>query len=286
MSNTISSRKAASILNVNESTIKRWSDSNILKCIKTAGGHRKFILEDIRKHAAAHDVKLPALSAGSKRSGIRKMIQNRNYEMLSTELEILLLKGDVVSTYNLLYNLYFSNVKTQEIFDHVIRTCMKSIGTRWKEKKLTVEEEHIASNTLIPALYQFEKSTVTLGGNGLTAICAGMEKESHGIGLLCVKIFLRQLGYDIVYPGTNLPLRSIINLIDEHKPSLLCVTTVADTNELRISSDLKKLKKKSDEIGTTLVIGGQRVISNNNNYPELNFCKTVSELSSLLKKKI
>ena len=39
------SEEAAKILGVNVSTIKRWTDEGKLECIKTAGGHRKFLME-------------------------------------------------------------------------------------------------------------------------------------------------------------------------------------------------------------------------------------------------
>ena len=41
------SQEAAKILGVNVSTIKRWTDDGKLKCIKTAGGHRKFIMKQL-----------------------------------------------------------------------------------------------------------------------------------------------------------------------------------------------------------------------------------------------
>ncbi len=41
------SDEAAKILGVNVSTIKRWTEEGRLSCIKTAGGHRKFLMEHL-----------------------------------------------------------------------------------------------------------------------------------------------------------------------------------------------------------------------------------------------
>ena len=41
------SYQLAKIIGVNVSTIKRWTESGKLNCSKTAGGHRKFNLNDI-----------------------------------------------------------------------------------------------------------------------------------------------------------------------------------------------------------------------------------------------
>ena len=36
--------EVARILGVNVSTVKRWTEEGKLECIKTAGGHRKFLM--------------------------------------------------------------------------------------------------------------------------------------------------------------------------------------------------------------------------------------------------
>ena len=44
----LSSKNVAEILGINISTLKRWTDNGSLKCTKTAGGHRKFTMQNIR----------------------------------------------------------------------------------------------------------------------------------------------------------------------------------------------------------------------------------------------
>ena len=44
----LSSKDVAEILGINISTLKRWTDSGVLECSKTAGGHRKFTMQHIR----------------------------------------------------------------------------------------------------------------------------------------------------------------------------------------------------------------------------------------------
>ena len=41
--------EAARMLGVGPSTVKRWADDGVLECIKTAGGHRRFPAEAIRR---------------------------------------------------------------------------------------------------------------------------------------------------------------------------------------------------------------------------------------------
>ena len=46
----LSSKDVAEILGINISTLKRWTDSGIIECSKTAGGHRKFTMQNVRDY--------------------------------------------------------------------------------------------------------------------------------------------------------------------------------------------------------------------------------------------
>ncbi|MEO8210463.1 MAG: helix-turn-helix domain-containing protein, partial [bacterium] len=219
---TISSKKAANYFNVNESTIKRWADSGVLKCYKTAGGHRKFKLEDLRKHAIANEYQIADLLFVEKETKKKSEIRKRNYNLLIKKLEKLILKGDIKLTYEFLFTLYMNKYSLEEIFDFIIKDTMKNIGKKWANKTLNIESEHIATNTVISSLHQFERVIPKKENIKLTAICAGLENEFHEIGLLCVKIALEYEGWNVIYPGINLPVKSIAELSKKHKPKLLC----------------------------------------------------------------
>ena len=49
---TVSTAKAAQLLEVGSSTVKRWADDGLLPCIRTAGGHRRFRRDAIERFLA------------------------------------------------------------------------------------------------------------------------------------------------------------------------------------------------------------------------------------------
>ena len=50
----LSSKDVSSILGINISTLKRWTDTGKISCEKTAGGHRKFTMQHVREYFKAH----------------------------------------------------------------------------------------------------------------------------------------------------------------------------------------------------------------------------------------
>ena len=47
MKQSYSTKELAKMWDVSESTVKRWADAGMLRCRKTAGGHRKFEIRDV-----------------------------------------------------------------------------------------------------------------------------------------------------------------------------------------------------------------------------------------------
>jgi excisionase family DNA binding protein len=279
MKATLSSKKAADYFNVNESTVKRWADSGVLKCYKTEGGHRKFLLDDLKEYARQNNyVTSDFISAGMSDEH-RKDVENRNYRSLIKKLKKNILDGNTEKTFGLLYTLYINDLKLEEIFDYVVKETMKIIGIEWADKTLNIENEHIATNTLISSLHQFERIIVKKPLKKRTALCAGLENDYHEAGLLCVKIKLEEEGWNVIYPGINLPYKSISELISKSKTDLICIssTYINDKNDyIKKLNNLKKLCKKSESI---LIIGGENELKTDFN--EFT-CKSITELKSIL----
>lgn len=50
MSKLISIQEASELLSVSTKTLRRWDDEGVLPAIKTVGGHRRYLLDDIEKY--------------------------------------------------------------------------------------------------------------------------------------------------------------------------------------------------------------------------------------------
>jgi len=60
------SKEAAALLMVSPVTVREWTRKGLLRAVSTAGGHRRFLIEELRTFAVAHGIRLendtPALA--------------------------------------------------------------------------------------------------------------------------------------------------------------------------------------------------------------------------------
>lgn len=284
MENTISSKTAAAMLNVNESTIKRWADSSILKCIRTPGGHRKFSIEEIRNHAKKYNADHPALTDRLYSLPPQSYFDQQNLQMYAARIEKNLLKGNSKAVYDLMFTLFIRKNHPAKIFDNVVKKSFENITIKYNSHKIGIENEHIASNTMFQALIRFENSITQGKSNNRKVICCSLENELHCIGLQCLKIALHYSGYNCIFPGTNLPLRNLLNLIEETKPEIVCISTSIYEENPVLQKQLKSLEKLSKKNKFLLSVGGSN--SNTNNLADNVFNSSIEEMLRRLKQKI
>jgi len=86
MKNTyISTREVSDLINVTETTIKRWTDSSRLKCVKTLGGHRKYLLNDIENFAQENNIPITGVTTPLRKDQVEHLgfaVYSKNMSMV------------------------------------------------------------------------------------------------------------------------------------------------------------------------------------------------------------
>ena len=119
----LNSKEVSEILGVNISTLKRWTDSGKLDCVKTAGGHRKFTLQHVRNYYKSNGdgFKSSILAFENKKhKTLYDLINKQDYKSLSIKLADYSLDSDDESVSTIVNGLYMNGTAVSDLLDYVI----------------------------------------------------------------------------------------------------------------------------------------------------------------------
>ncbi len=258
MDNTFSSKQVAKLLGVNESSVKRWADSGMLGCYKTPGGHRKFKKSDIMLFSVKYSYEL-------KRNTLFDQYTDTPGEQTFDlgKINAVFLKKLITCSeeeiLDYIYSLHITGLSITEFYDNVLGKTMVMVGEMWKKKKITIEQEHILTSKMTKALIKLHGKLESKLKNGLTAFCGCLEKEFHELPLLSVNNALQYNGWNTIYAGVNLPVKSFISGIETYKPDLVCLSATIIEDKSMFEKEVKKIYDASKAVGAYFIIGGSAV---------------------------
>lgn len=105
----------------------------------------------------------------------------------------------------------------------LIQKGLREIGAGWYEGKVTVQQEHFASALAVRRMEALLASTPAPTRPGRILVACPPEEEHTFVPLL-ISLLLRRRGWDVVYLGANVPLRSLEPTLATVRPSLVVLT--------------------------------------------------------------
>jgi len=258
----LSTYDVARILNVNESSVKRWANNGDLKCFKTPGGHRKFMLKDVIEFSEKYTIETMTDSAaiqsinGSTGNNLEFAILSKNFESLSIFLESFINKNEHKKALDFLNILYANRISLSNIYDRIVQPVLEHIGYLWEKDKLPIHVEHLSTETVRRVLNKFQESIHKKESNGYTAICTCPEGEYHDLAINCVRYALEAQGWLVYYLGANLPAGSLVRAIKLYQPNMICISMTDRYNRKMILGALSKIYSVVKHSGSSLVLGG------------------------------
>ena len=281
MKSTYSTAELANLLGVNESTIKRWSDTGDLTCVKTKGGHRRFavatVMEFIKKQGlSASTVSIDTLPD----ENLRAHVVAGNIHKLVPELKKEMMAGNVGAILRILRIAYVARPKFLDICSAVVFPPLAEIGEEWHARTISVDQEHLASNALREALSRFHAELPRKEPNGLKAICSCFEGELHDIVIRCVGCYLDLEGWDVLFLGQATPTMSLVDAIRTHKPSLVAISSIAQRQERSfINAINNKIYPVAHRLRAQLALGGPGIKAQWKGKIKAEFlCDTITEI--------
>ena len=257
----LNSKEVASIMGVNVSTIKRWTDSGKLDCYQTVGGHRKFLLSHVKnflKEKINQKLKVNIIQYLNK--GEKELVQRIDridYKYLRDYLFQLSLQQSVDSIHDVINSLLIKGEPHYRIYDELILNVLSRIGDLWSNNKLSIEDEHTMTETIRNVMYrihsEISKNNVKIPKK---VICMTLTNDEHEIPLVMIQSILDEINIPTTNLGPNIPVPEIESKIQVVNPTHLIISSnyVLDTDTF--NSEITQLLQICHKNDIQILIGG------------------------------
>jgi methanogenic corrinoid protein MtbC1 len=259
----ISSVDVAKILGVNVATVKRWTDTGKLDCVKTAGGHRKFLLRHLAAFAMVHEKYSERLSLLPLDNQLNLEL---SHQILRAEFEQLIpyvldraISCDQSAVKTVLNGLYMTNHDLASIYDDLLTPVLHRIGEMWMDGKLSVSEEHLASQTIRDGIIQLQDVVIKPESTHGKAFVLTLSEELHDIPAKMVQHILEQRGFQVLFSGQKTPAGDTVSVFKSYKPERVYLSSIYNENGPAAQREFNELKDLCKEYGATLYVGGNGI---------------------------
>lgn len=234
MDDLIAMRDVARLAGVGPTAVKRWTEDGLLRCLRTAGGHRRFRREDVDAFLRARGYG----AAAPRDPWVDALLATDDPRALEAFLLAERAKAGA--------------------WHRVVERAggaLAALGELWRAGAVTLVEEHLASERLARALARVGEG-IPLASDAPRALLACAEGDDHTLGLALAEIVLREAGWATSWAGRRTP-------IAELRPALASGVRMLAVSASPVSSSAPDLRRQAEALGrlcrasgVALVLGG------------------------------
>ena len=237
---TVELADAAAHLGVHYQTAYRWVREGRLPAVRVRGRYRLSVA-DLDAFAASRDEPEPA--------GVRP--GRRSWDRLSAKLFDALRAGDERTAADVLGRLRAQGEAIVDILTRVVVPAMRQVGDEWSAGRLTVAEEHRASEIVERLLAGLDQRRP--GRPRGTVVVTAPAGELHGLPVSMAAAALRDDGWTVELLGRDLPVDALVQFVRDADPDLVVLSVTDPSNEEAALDARDRL----DADGHSVLVGGR-----------------------------
>lgn len=186
----LSTSEAAKLIGAGTTSVKRWADTGMLDCVRTAGGHRRFTRDALDRFVRLQHHEEAEIDE------TQRWVDTLLSEM-SHELALLRAHRRLGS---------WCRVAAE------LEPVLVALGHRWRSGLVSIAEEHIVSERLSRAIARITESLPLLP-NAPICLLACVETEEHSLGLSLAELCFRESEWASIWLGARTPAEAIVDQV-------------------------------------------------------------------------
>lgn len=144
----------------------------------------------------------------------------------------------------------------EEVALKLIQPVLYEVGERWAEGRLSVTQEHVASNLLRARLLSLTAlSPRAFRSERLVVAC--VPGELHDIGALLLTLFLRRRGFDVLFAGASVRAEDFLEDMTRLRPAAVLLSATVPESAVAARPLITQLSARLDGV---VAVGGQAVV--------------------------
>ncbi|RLS39888.1 MAG: MerR family DNA-binding transcriptional regulator [Planctomycetota bacterium] len=256
MSELVSPKQVAQAIGVSESSLKRWCDQGLIETVRTAGGHRRLAVSSVMGYLqksghrliAPEVLGLPPLTVGAGQRSLSKA---------QTALIEALTQGQDLASRQIVVEAFLAGHPMHAIADELVAPAFHEIGRQWGCGEVAVYQERHACEIMARVLADLRRMTERPPSESVKAIGGTLECDYYSLPNQLVELVLRNVGWDAVSLGCNLPADSMVIAIQQQRPRLVWLSVSHYECEEKFVSAVESIRAAAFAIRAPFVIGGR-----------------------------
>lgn len=223
MANTpqhLSPRQAARALGASESSLKRWVDAGDLATSRTAGGHRRIPLAEVRRFARSEGLVLrdPVLAGG---------IAPAVGAQLTAAVTRALLAGEGAEVQGLILRAHLDGIAVAALADGPLRYAMEAVGELWQHGEEGIAREHHATLLVLRAGEALRSVLPVPATDAPVALGGAPAGDPYQLPSLLASLVLQAAGWRTIDLGADVPDGALVAAARHHGAALVwrCFTS-------------------------------------------------------------
>ena len=239
-STLVTTRQAAELLDVHESSIKRWCSLDHLSCTQTPGGHRRIPFNGLMEFAKKRDISCPLHVfdgfAGRVWEGFLQAQKTANFSALADLAKLWIQESNIHYLSALLDYLQTQGYEVAVQMDKILAPVMYYVGKAYMDGDLSIGEEHRVTYLMRDVLIRLSSLGNTSAPNNpfKKAVLGCIRSQEHELGCLMARMVLESAGWDVLYLGLDVPTEEFARMQNMHDATMVCIAHMPPTTQSEI----------------------------------------------------